>query len=132
MQLTSLPDNMAAIAIDIRGHGNTTTGHGFFSIDVFARDLLAFIQKLEIRKSILCGISMGGYIALRAFEINSAPFAGLILSDTNSVTDDNAGKLNRFDTIQSLLKQGRRTFSLNFVQNIFTKKTLTEKLEVVD
>src|SRR5690606_16019497 len=64
-QLEALPASVRAIAIDVRGHGNSTMGHGFFSIDVFAKDLLVFLRKTGIERAVLCGISMGGYIALR-------------------------------------------------------------------
>lgn len=131
-QLATLPDKFRGIALDVRGHGNSTSGHGFFSIDVFARDLLGFIAKLGLPKVILCGISMGGYIALRAFEINPNPIGGMILSDTNSLADGNAAKLRRFDAIQLVLKEGRRAFSLEFIKTIFSEKTLLEKPEVVE
>lgn len=131
-QLEALPDDVRGLAMDVRGHGNSTMGHGFFSVDVFARDLLAFMEKLLIRKAVLCGISMGGYITLRAYEINPSLFSGMILCDTNSVTDDNSSKLKRFDTIQSVLKHGKRTFSVGFTQNVFAERSLIERPEAID
>ena len=68
-QLENLDEEVTGIAIDIRGHGNSTKGHGFFSIDVFAKDLGVFIEKLDLKRVILCGLSMGGYIALRAYQL---------------------------------------------------------------
>src|SRR5690606_11972545 len=125
-QLDSLPPYVRGIAMDVRGHGNSTVGHGFFSIDVFAKDLLAFLKKLSLAKVVLCGVSMGGYIALRAYQIQPEVFSGLILSDTNSLADDNLAKQKRFDSIQSVLKNGKRPFSIGFVNNVFSKKTLLE------
>lgn len=131
-QLESLEDNVTGIAIDIRGHGLSTSGHGFFSIDVFAKDLEAFIDKLELEKAILCGVSMGGYIALRAYALFPHKIAGLILSDTHHRPDDNAGKQKRFDSIQAVLRYGRRPFAIAFIDNIFTKKTIQEGAYVVE
>jgi len=131
-QLEALPADIAVIAMDVRGHGNSTVGHGFFSIDVFAKDLLVFLRKLGIGKAVLCGVSMGGYIALRAHQLQPEAFSGLILSDTNSLADDNAAKLRRFDSIQSVLKHGKRAFSIGFVNNVFSKKSLTENKAAVD
>src|SRR5690606_29723638 len=68
-QLESLLPTVRGIAVDVRGHGNSTAGHGFFSVDVFAKDLLVFLKKLSLHKAVLCGVSMGGYIALRAYQI---------------------------------------------------------------
>ncbi|GGG86412.1 alpha/beta hydrolase [Parapedobacter pyrenivorans] len=131
-QLESLPSTVRGIAVDVRGHGNSTAGHSFFSIDVFAKDLLVFLRKLAIPKVVLCGVSMGGYIALRAHEIQPEAFAGLLLSDTNSLADDNAAKLKRFDSIQSVLKNGKRAFSIGFVNNVFSQKSLGENQPAID
>lgn len=131
-QLAALPPNITGIAIDVRGHGNSTVGHGFFSIDVFAKDLLVFMRKSSIEQAVICGISMGGYIALRAHQIQPQSFSGLILCDTNSIADDNTAKQKRFDSIQSVLKNGKRAFSIGFVNNVFSKKSLRENQEAVD
>ena len=131
-QLESLEDNITGIAIDIRGHGNTTKGHGYFSIDVFAKDLGVFIRKLEIDKAVLCGISMGGYIALRAYQLFPEKISGLILCDTHSKADDDAGKQKRFDAIQAVLNHGRRPYAIGFVSNVFAKNSIERKPEAVE
>jgi len=131
-QLEGLPPAVRGIAMDVRGHGNSTTGHGFFSVDVFAKDLLVFLRKMAINRAVICGISMGGYIALRAYQIQPEVFAGLVLCDTNSLADDNTAKQKRFDTIQSVLKNGKRAFSIGFVNNVFGQKALAENQEAVD
>ncbi len=131
-QLESLEDNITGIAVDIRGHGNTTKGHGFFSIDVFAKDLGVFMRKMEIDKAVICGVSMGGYIALRAYQLFPEHISGLILSDTHSKPDDNAGKQKRFDAIQAVLQYGRRPYAIGFVGNVFSKKSMENKPEEVE
>lgn len=131
-QLQALPNGVRGIAVDVRGHGGSTSGHGYFSIDVFARDLIAFIEKLGLRNVVLCGISMGGYIALRAHQIAPEHFAGMVLADTNSQDDSNEAKIKRFDTIQSVLKYGRRTFAIGFVKNVFSASSLLNKTEEVE
>ena len=131
-QLEALDDPITGIAIDIRGHGNTTRGHGFFSIDVFARDLGVFLKKMEIEKAVLCGVSMGGYVALRAYELFPERISGLILSDTHSKPDDDAGKQKRFDTIQAVLSHGRRPFSIGFVENVFSEHSIQTRPEAVE
>ncbi len=132
LQLEALPAAVTGIAVDVRGHGRSTTGHGFFSVDIFARDLLAFMDALHLEKAVLCSISMGGYIALRAYELAPSRFRGLVLCDTNSVADDNAGKLKRFETIQSVLRHGKRAFSIGFVQQVFSGKSIQERPEAVE
>lgn len=132
IQLEALEDNITGIAIDIRGHGLSTSGHGFFSIDVFAKDLKHFIDKLNLKNVVLCGVSMGGYIALRAYQLFPEKISGLILCDTHHKADDNKAKQKRFDSIQAILHHGRRPFALGFIENLLTKNTIDNNIEVVE
>jgi len=131
-QLQDLTDDVCGIAVDVRGHGLTTSGHGFFSIDVFAKDLRVFIEKLQLEKVILCGVSMGGYIALRAYELFPEKISGLILSDTHHKADTNEGKQKRFDSIQAILQHGRRPFAIGFASNVFSEQTIANHPELVE
>lgn len=131
-QLEALSEDVTGIALDIRGHGLTTSGHGFFSIDVFAKDVRVFMEKLQIEQAVLCGISMGGYIALRAYQLFPEKISGLILVDTHSKADTNAAKQKRFDSIQAILNHGRRPFSIGFVENVFSPDSIQEKPDAVE
>ncbi|MGO1244667.1 MAG: alpha/beta fold hydrolase [Sphingobacterium sp.] len=131
-QLNALPDHVTGIAVDIRGHGNSTSGHGFLSIDVFAKDLRVFIEKLAIPHVTLCGISMGGYTALRAYQLFPETINGLVLSDTHAKADTDAGKQKRFDSIQAVLKYGRRPFAIGFTENVFSPENIEEIPEAVE
>lgn len=130
-QLKSLPDNVNGIAYDIRGFGDSTSGYPFLSIDLFAKDLLAFIDFLKPDQCVLCGISMGGYIALRAFELDSKKIDGLVLCDTNCVSDSNEGKVKRFASIDLIQSGGKNDFTEGFIKNVFGENTLSNKPEIV-
>jgi pimeloyl-ACP methyl ester carboxylesterase len=90
------------------------------------------MRKLEIDKAVLCGISMGGYIALRAYQLFPEKISGLILADTHSKPDDNAGKQKRFDAIQAVLQYGRRPYAIGFTGNVFSKKSIENKPDAVE
>src|ERR671931_1507145 len=65
-----LKKNFHVIAYDIRGHGKSDVGDGRYTIELFVDDLIELLNYLKIDKTILCGFSVGGYIALRAIERN--------------------------------------------------------------
>ncbi|MEJ5056047.1 alpha/beta fold hydrolase [Sphingobacterium sp. MYb382] len=130
-QLSALPDNCTGIALDIRGHGNSTSGHGFFSIDVFAKDLRAFVKHLNLDNIVICGLSMGGYIALRCYQLFPERIAGIVLCATQSKADDDAGKQKRFDSIQAVLSHGRRPFAIGFVEKVFAPASLQKESEAI-
>jgi pimeloyl-ACP methyl ester carboxylesterase len=131
-QLDGLPDSFRGIAYDIRGFGKSTTDHHFLSIDLFARDLLDFINELSITAPVLCGISMGGYIALRAFELAPHKIKGIVLADTNCVADGNEGKLKRFASIDQIQGGDKSGFVDSFVKNVFSDDTMDRHPDVVD
>lgn len=131
-QFEDLPPGVQVIALDVRGHGGTTSGHGFFSIDVFAEDLNLFIEKLGLRNVVVCGCSMGGYIVLRAYEFNPTLYTALILNDTHCFSDDNAGKTKRFQSIQSVLKNGKRIYSIGFIGKVFSEKSIKNQPGAVE
>lgn len=131
-QLNALPSNVSAYAYDIRGFGESGAGHRFFTIDLFANDLLELIRELGIAKPVVCGISMGGYIALRAYEKEPEAFGGLILCDTTSQPDTDPARLKRFAGIETILDQGAAAYAETFVKNVFAESTLTDNPTPVD
>lgn len=131
-QLESLPDGVNGIAYDIRGFGESSSDHSFFSIDLFAKDLLALVENLNLDNCVLCGISMGGYIALRAAQLSMRCIKGLILCDTNCIADTNEVKMKRFNSIEQIVGGAKRDFTEGFVKNVFAEETLSKKPATVD
>lgn len=71
------------ICTDHRGHGESDwSAEGGYTLDVFARDLLALLDQLG-EKPIIVGASLGGVAALRAEALSDEPVAkALVLVDT--------------------------------------------------
>ncbi len=131
-QLDALPETVQGIAYDIRGFGDSSSDHFFFSIDLFAKDLIQLIADLNLSNCILCGISMGGYIALRAFELSPETFKGLILSDTNCAADSNESKIKRFNSIELIHAGKKAEFTEGFLTNLFPENTLINSTDTVE
>jgi len=106
IQVEALKENYRVIAYDIRGHGNSDPGIDEFFIELFVIDLLRLMEKLKIEKSILCGLSLGGYIALNAVLKHPDRFDGLILNDTQCIADTPEIKENRCLAIIRIMKNG--------------------------
>jgi len=71
------------ICTDHRGHGESAwSTEGGYTLEVFARDLLALVEHFD-EKPIIVGASLGGVSALRAEAISDQPVAkALVLVDT--------------------------------------------------
>ena len=90
------------ISYDLRGLGNAPVGDGQYTIEMFVDDLEDIINKENLNKPVLCGISMGGYISFRAIERMQNKFSKVIFCDTKPEADDNAGKIKRADAIKKI------------------------------
>jgi 3-oxoadipate enol-lactonase len=131
-QMPMLPNEIRAIAYDVRGHGRSDVGDGQFTIEHFVDDLIALLDHLAIEKAVLCGLSMGGYIALRAIEKNPERINGLVLCDTKSDPDTNDAKINRAATMKTIKTFGVRAFAEDFVKSIFWENTFRNDPETIE
>lgn len=130
-QMEALRNDYQVIAYDVRGHGNSDAGIEDFSIDLFATDLLSLMDALKIDRAILCGLSMGGYIALNAIENYPDRFDALILSDTTCLADTPEAKEKRMKTIESIRKNGVEKFADESIKNLFAPESFkTKKKEI--
>ena len=69
-----------AIAVDMRGHGDSTK-EGPFGWEQFGTDLAAFTEALDLRGAIGVGHSMGGHSVIQAAARHPQRFAKLLLVD---------------------------------------------------
>jgi len=59
-QVPAVANRYQAITLDLRGHGQTDKPPGPYSVPMFAEDLLALLDSLQIEQAVLVGLSMGG------------------------------------------------------------------------
>ena len=63
-QIPAFPPHFRLVLMDPRGQGQSTGGDGELNFSVFAADLLALMDHLQIAKAHLLGFSDGGNLAL--------------------------------------------------------------------
>lgn len=131
-QLDFLSTSYRVIAYDIRGYGQSEKGAHKASINLFATDLVAFMDALNIEKAIVCGLSMGGYILMNACKENPERFAAIILSDTQCIADSEETKAGRNKAITLIKAGGIVDFTEGFVKKIFTVDTIANNTELVN
>ena len=126
-QLECLRERYRVIAYDIRGHGESDAGADDFSIKLFATDLIAFMDVLKVAKATVCGISIGGYIALNAIENYPERFEALVLADTTCKADNSVAKEKRMTTIKNIFEKGVHEYAAGSVKNMFALQSFTTK-----
>ncbi len=124
-QVEYFKKNYHCVTYNIRGLGESPAGDGQFTMESFVDDLFEIMDELSLIKPVICGLSMGGYIALRAVERDEKKFTAVILCDTKSEADNNAVKLNRAAGVKQINNEGVQKFISSFVPKCFTDKFIS-------
>lgn len=128
-QLTAIKQSYRVIAYDVRGHGGSESGNSpTFSIESFAYDLVYFMDALKIDKASVCGLSMGGYIALNVMENYSHRFESLVLCDTSCFPDTAEAIEKRMKTVESIKEKGIMEYADNSLKILFSPESQATKV----
>lgn len=130
-QVELLKEKYRVIAYDVRGHGNSDAGTDEFSIGLFAQDLISLMDSLKIETAIICGLSMGGYIALNIIENYPERIDALILCDTTCKADTSEGREKRMKAIESIRESGVEAYADGSLKNFFAQESFTTKKEEI-
>lgn len=131
-QIDGLKDNFHVVTYDVRGHGESAIGDGQYTIEYFVDDLIALMDHLKLLSVVVVGLSMGGYIALRATERHPERFRGLVLCDTRSEADGNEGKIKRSQQAKAVKSDGIKKFAEGFIKAVFYEKTFQASPQTVE
>lgn len=130
-QVEALTEDYRVIAYDVRGHGNSDSGTEDFSIELFTDDLLTLMDALKIETAMLCGLSMGGYIALNAIINFPERFNALLLCDTTCMADKPETREKRMKTIENIRTYGVEQYASESIKNLFAAETFVTGNEKV-
>jgi len=130
-QVVAFTKDNRVIVYDIRGFGNSDAGTNDFTIELFVSDLLELMDLLKIEKATLCGLSMGGYIALNAIENFPKRFGALILCDTNCTADSSPTIEKRLMTIRSIRQNGVEQYANESLKVLFAPESFVTSKEKI-
>jgi len=131
-QIAALEIRFRIIAYDLRGHGRSGVGDGQYTLEFYVDDLIGLLDHLKVKKAVLCALSMGGYIALRAVERNPERILGLILADTQAKADSNEAKLKSAASIRAVKTAGVKSYGEGLLNNLFAAKSHSTRANAVD
>jgi pimeloyl-ACP methyl ester carboxylesterase len=120
-----------AIAPDLRGLGETKATSEISTMDDMARDAAALLDELKIESAIVCGLSMGGYVAFEFAHLFPSRVRGLVLAGTRAPADNEKEKAGREQQVQTMLRAGMVPISIATLPKLLAPKTLSEKPDVV-
>ncbi|PIE80840.1 MAG: alpha/beta hydrolase [Chloroflexi bacterium] len=132
-QIEDLASVTRVIAPDLRGHGRSQAVPGSYTMEMLADDCVGLLDYLAITTPVVvCGLSMGGYVAFEFFRRYPELVAGLILTSTRALPDTPQGKANRDKMAAKAQTEGVAAIAADMLPKLFSPKTYEENEEVVD
>jgi 3-oxoadipate enol-lactonase len=111
-QLDAPPEGWRVIAPDLRGYGQSPSlGSEVLTMDNAADDIAQLLESLGVRSAVVCGLSMGGYIAFALLRRYRGLFRGLLLCDTRAAPDAEDVRAGRLETAAQVRAGGTAGFT---------------------
>jgi pimeloyl-ACP methyl ester carboxylesterase len=148
-QLADPPPGWRFIAPDLRGFGRSgaaeagapATGMASaatpaevapLTMERHADDLAALLDHLGVKRAVLCGLSMGGYIALTFWRRHRERVRALILCDTRAGVDSDQVRENRRRLAEAVAREGARAAAEANLPRLLAHATRQHAPEVVE
>jgi 3-oxoadipate enol-lactonase len=128
-QLDGLAGIARVIALDLPGFGESPAAP--FTIEGVADVVAEFLTARGVTKPVVCGLSMGGYVALALSRSRGDDLAGLILADTRAGVDDSTTRANRTKSIALARDKGTAAVFEGMLPRVLSENTHAEKADVV-
>jgi 3-oxoadipate enol-lactonase len=151
-QLDALPDGWAGLAPDLRGFGQSPLGTArdelssgsraggriarpdepVLTMDRLAEDTARLIESEGAGPAVVCGLSMGGYVAFSLWRRHPELVRALVLADTRPEADTDEGRENRMRMAQTARDSGARPIALTMTPGLLAERTIDERPEVAE
>ncbi|RUM98213.1 3-oxoadipate enol-lactonase [Pseudaminobacter arsenicus] len=120
----ALAGNISTLTYDKRGHGLSDIGSAPYSMEDHVDDLIGLVDRLGIRQIVLCGLSVGGLVALGFYKRRPEMVDGILLCDTAHKIGTVDGWNARIATVE---KSGIDTIADGIMKVWFTPSFHTER-----
>ena len=132
-QRRAFRDTHRVIIPDLRGFGRSTSQDEMVTMDQFADDIAAMLDAMDLAQPVtLCGLSMGGYIAMAFARRYPQRLGRLVLTNTKSLPDTPEAAANRERMANLVLKDGPTPLVAAMLPRMFGPHTNEEQPYVTD
>jgi pimeloyl-ACP methyl ester carboxylesterase len=112
-QLAGLAGSCRLLAPDLPGFGGSppwpaaaAKAAGACRMEDMAAAAVELLDASGVASAVVCGLSMGGYVALALYELFRDRVRGLVLADTRAGADDEAGRERRLESARAVESGG--------------------------
>jgi pimeloyl-ACP methyl ester carboxylesterase len=131
-QLAALADRARVVTPDLRGFGDSPgPGGAEPSMDLMAGDVVALLNRLDIDRCVLGGLSMGGYVAMAMLHRHPSRVSAVVLMDTKASADGDEARANRERMARAVAENGTRALH-PMLETLLGKTTRRDRPELVE
>lgn len=130
-QREAFAEHHRIITPDLRGHGETDVAPTAATMAEMALDVAALLDKLDIERAVLAGLSMGGYVALAFCRLFPLRVRALVLADTRAQADTEEAKANRSAQAAQILREGMEAVAATILPKQLAPETIAKRPDVV-
>jgi 3-oxoadipate enol-lactonase len=116
---------------DLRGHGDSGVGEGPATMAKHAADLVHVLDQEHIRRAVLAGVSIGGYVLFEFWRSSSGRVAGLVLANTKAQADTAEGRATRLEAAAKVMEQGTDPFFESMLPRLLGETTRKTRPDLV-
>ena len=139
-QLAGLAGSCRLLAPDLPGFGGSppwpaaANAAGACRMEDMAAAAVALLDASGVAAAVVCGLSMGGYVALALYELFRDRVRGLVLADTRAGADDEAGRERRLESARAVESGGPQALAAlagSLVPRLIAPRTRTARTDLV-
>lgn len=129
-QIEKLSRHFQIITPDFRGFGDSGGTNEPYLMDTLADDIHGLLSHLGLDKIVLCGLSMGGYVAFAFYRKYAAMVQGVILANTRAEADNEEAKKNRKALADLVIQEGPLAVAEQMPPKLLGKTSQAQKPEL--
>lgn len=105
-QTSALRGEIDVLAPSLPGFGGSPPTGDVLTMEAAADAVAGELDRAGVDRAVVCGLSMGGYVAFSLWRRHRGRIVGLALADTRAEPDDDAGRERRRGVAEKAQTQG--------------------------
>jgi pimeloyl-ACP methyl ester carboxylesterase len=123
--------SVPVLSIDLPGLGDSPVPGDVPDLDLSADAVVALLDRYEVTRAVVGGVSMGGYVALAIARRYPLRLAGLALVDTKAEADDPDARANRERIAKAVLGEAGTRALAPMIDSLLGPTSHSRRLELV-
>lgn len=125
-------EGVKAILVDAPGFGESPVPETPYDLADVARAVVDILDREGVERAVVVGLSMGGYIAFRLYDMFWPRISGMVLADTRAEMDGPEAREAREKAIARIRSGDREGYLADLLPRLVGSTTLRTRPEVVE